>query len=462
MAATARTLFQVRGLTKVYQTGAGEVRALRGVDLDIRAGETLVLLGPSGSGKSTLLNILGGLDRATSGQVLFHGADLVEETKAAAEAAEKAVRSADALIEARRADVVAAQSLLTGPEAERAGFISITSPASGVVTHLLQQSERDILAGTPLVEIGETGGLEAQIEFLSQDAVKISPGYRAEIFNWGGPLPIPAEVRLVEPQGFTKVSALGVEEQRTLVMLQFTGPSTDWQRLGPGYRVWGRVYLREMHSAVLAPIGALVRDRGTWAVFRLEGGRARLRPVKVGAMTDRDAEIFGGLSVGDRVVEYPTDQVGDGMRVAPRAANWAGGRTHPHPTTSAKVRSTRDGTRARPAPRSKQASIRIGAERVTYVRGFGAAPALTGRTTLRRLAQVHPHDIGIGEGGVGGAGGDDAAGAQHHDVAAQGADGVHDVLHHDDGEAVGVEGADEGDAGFELGGVEAGQPLVEE
>jgi HlyD family secretion protein len=190
-----------------------------------------------------------------------------------------------------------------------------------VVTHLLQQSERDVLAGTPLVEIGETSGLEAQIEFLSQDAVKIKAGDRAEIFNWGGALPIPAEVRLVEPQGFTKISALGVEEQRTLVMLQFTGPPADSKRLGPGYRVWGRVYLREAPSAMVAPIGALVRDRGTWAVFRVEGGRAVLRSVKVGAMTDRDAEILSGLSIGDRLVEFPSDQVGSGVRVAPRTSN---------------------------------------------------------------------------------------------------------------------------------------------
>jgi HlyD family secretion protein len=247
-------------------------------------------------------------------------AQALDNAKAAAESAEKAMRAAEALVEARRADLKAAQSLLTGPEAESAGSISVTSPASGVVTHLLQQSERDVLAGTPLVEIGETGGLEAQIEFLSQDAVKVKAGDRAEVFNWGGPLPIPAEVRLVEPQGFTKISALGVEEQRTLVMLQFTGPPTDWGGLGPGYRVWGRVYLRELPSAVLAPIGALVRDRGAWAVFRLESGRARLRPVGVGAMTDQDVEILEGISVGDRVVEYPSDQVGDGIRVAPRKA----------------------------------------------------------------------------------------------------------------------------------------------
>jgi HlyD family secretion protein len=205
--------------------------------------------------------------------------------------------------------------VLTGPLVGGGEVIAITSPASGVVTQLLQQSERSVAAGSPLIEVGDTGGLEAQVEFLSQDAVKIRPGQRAEIYNWGGPADIPAQVRLVEPQGFTKISALGVEEQRTLVMLQFTGPPASWSGLAPGYRIWGRVYLRETPSAVVAPLGALVRDRGGWAVFRVEQGRARLRPVTVGALSDQDAEILSGAAPGDVLVDYPSDQVRDGGRV---------------------------------------------------------------------------------------------------------------------------------------------------
>ena len=163
------------------------------------------------------------------------------------------------------------------PKAGTAQAVTVTSPASGVVTRLLQQSERTVALGIPLVEVGDTSGLEAAIEFLSQDAVKIRPGQKAEIYNWGGPASIPAEVRVVEPQGFTKVSALGVEEQRTLVILQFAAPPTAWTGLAPGYRVWGRVYLRECPSATLTPVGALIRDSGHWAVYRIEDGRARLR-----------------------------------------------------------------------------------------------------------------------------------------------------------------------------------------
>jgi HlyD family secretion protein len=251
----------------------------------------------------------------------FASRQALDNAKAAADAARHAVLAADAAIRARRAELISAQSALTGPEATATGLVSVTSPASGVVTRLLQQSARTVTAGEPLVEIGETRGLEAQIEFLSQDAVKIRAGMLAEIYNWGGPKPIPAQVRLVEPQGFTKISALGVEEQRVLVMLQFTGPPSTWAGLEPGYRVWGRVFLRRAPNAVVAPLGTLVRDSGGWAVFRVESGRARLRPVKVGALTDADAEILGGVAPGDQLVLFPSDRVKDGARVVLRTGS---------------------------------------------------------------------------------------------------------------------------------------------
>jgi HlyD family secretion protein len=243
----------------------------------------------------------------------------LETAKAAADQSADAVRAAEADIRTRRANLVSAQTALTNPAAAAAQVVTVTSPASGVVTRLVQQSERTVAMGTPLVEIGDTAGLEAAIEFLSQDAVKVRAGQRAEIYNWGGPADIPAEVRRVEPQGFTKVSALGVEEQRTLVILQFTAPPTAWAGLAPGYRVWGRVYLRQVESAILAPLGALIRDRGAWAVYRIEQGRARLRAIQTGTLTDRDAEILSGVNPGDPLIVYPSDQVQDGLRVRPRS-----------------------------------------------------------------------------------------------------------------------------------------------
>jgi HlyD family secretion protein len=142
----------------------------------------------------------------------------------------------------------------------------------------------------------------------------------AEVVNGGAPPPIPALVRRVEPQAFTKVSALGVEEQRVLVYLQFRTPQQSSSRLGPGYRVWGRVFLRQAPSALKVPLGSLVRSDGGWAVFRDDGGRARLARVSVGAMTDREAEILSGLKAGDVVVIFPSDHIGDDVRVRRRAS----------------------------------------------------------------------------------------------------------------------------------------------
>ena len=137
----------------------------------------------------------------------------LETAQADADQAANALKAAEADIRTRQANLMSARAALANPPAARSQLVTVTSPASGVVTHLLQQSERTVTVGTQLVEVGDAAGLEAAIEFLSQDAVKIRPGQRAEIYNWGGPANIPAEVRLVEPQGFTKVSALGVEEQ---------------------------------------------------------------------------------------------------------------------------------------------------------------------------------------------------------------------------------------------------------
>lgn len=248
----------------------------------------------------------------------FAARQALDAAEAQARAARAAVRSAAAQLGVRRSELAAARSGLLGPEADGGGAVPVVAPASGYVTRVLQESERTVAMGAPLVEIGDQSGLEAAIEFLTQDAVRIREGMKAEIYDWGGEGTIPAIVRRVEPQGFTKVSALGVEEQRVLVLLQLDGGPDAWTRLGPGYRVWGRVFLRQEAKAVKAPLGALVRADGGWAVFRIVERRARLTPVKVGALTDDEAEIRAGLKAGERVVVFPTDKVADGVRVRER------------------------------------------------------------------------------------------------------------------------------------------------
>lgn len=248
----------------------------------------------------------------------YAASQALDSAEAQARAARAAVRAAAAQLAVRRSELAAARSALLGPEADGGGAVPVTSPSSGYVTRVLQESERTVAMGAPLVEIGDQSGLEAAVEFLTQDAVRIREGMPAEIFDWGGEGTIPAVVRRVEPQAFTKVSALGVEEQRVLVLLQFDGDPARWARLGPGYRVWGRVILRREPRAVKSPLGALVREGGRWAVFRADGGRARLTVVDIGAMTDKEAEIRKGLKAGDRVVVFPSDKVGDGVRLRDR------------------------------------------------------------------------------------------------------------------------------------------------
>jgi len=249
----------------------------------------------------------------------FAARQALDAAEAQARAARAAVRAAAAQLGVRRSELAAARSALMGPEADGGRAVPVITPASGYVTRVLQESERTVAMGAPLVEIGDQSGLEAAIEFLTQDAVRIREGMPAEVFDWGGEGTLPAVVRRVEPQGFTKVSALGVEEQRVMVLLQFEGPPAQWSRIGPGYRVWGRVFLRREARAVKAPLGALVRADGGWAVFRIADGRARLTPVTVGAMTDREAEIRKGLRAGERLVVFPSDKVVDGVRVRERA-----------------------------------------------------------------------------------------------------------------------------------------------
>jgi HlyD family secretion protein len=234
----------------------------------------------------------------------------LDDARAAADQAAQAARSAaQALAEAKAA--------LIGPDARGGQTIAVTSPAAGWVTRVMEPSARTVSAGTQLVEVSAGQGLEAVVEYLSEDAAKIRPGMAAEVYDWGGPA-LAARVRLVEPSGFTKVSALGVDEQRVYVWLTITDPPGSWAALAPGYRIWGRVFLRQSPRALIVPLGALQRHAGSWALYRVAGGRARLTPVSIGAITDKSAEALSGVAEGDQVIIFPSDQVKDGVGVSVR------------------------------------------------------------------------------------------------------------------------------------------------
>jgi multidrug efflux pump subunit AcrA (membrane-fusion protein) len=190
----------------------------------------------------------------------------------------------------------------------------VRAPASGRVLRVLEESERVVAAGTPLLELSNTSQVEVVADVLSTDAVKLRSGTPVLVEDWGGSEPLRARVRLVEPSAFTKVSALGVEEQRVNVVADFTDAFVP---LGDGYRVEARFIIWE-GEALKVPSGALFRRRDAWSVFLVEGGRAACREVGAGQRNESEVEITSGLSEGDRVLLHPPNDLEDGARVEPQ------------------------------------------------------------------------------------------------------------------------------------------------
>ncbi len=235
-----------------------------------------------------------------------------------AETAEQDARAAEFALKVAEYELQQAQALLIRGQAGDGNVepLLITSPVSGKLLRVMQESSRVVPAGFPLVEVGDPTDLEVRIEVLSRDGVAIRPGARVMLEQWGGPAPLQARVRLVEPSAFTKISALGVEEQRVYVIADFTEPIEKRPTLGDSYRVEARIVTWENPSALRAPAGALFQRADGWQTFVVQGGRARLRDVKVGRSNGVETEVLDGLREGDQVVVYPGDKVSDGSRVA--------------------------------------------------------------------------------------------------------------------------------------------------
>lgn len=193
--------------------------------------------------------------------------------------------------------------------------LTLTSPVSGRILRVFQESARLVPAGLPLVEIGDPTDLELRIEVLSRDGVAIRPGARVIVEQWGGREPLQARVRLVEPSAFTKISALGVEEQRVYVIADFVDPLEKRPTLGDSYRIEGRVVVWEGRNVLHVPAGALFQRGDRWQTFVVAGRHAARRTVRVGHTNGIETEITDGLSEGDRVIVYPGDKVTDGSRV---------------------------------------------------------------------------------------------------------------------------------------------------
>ncbi len=230
-------------------------------------------------------------------------------------------RSSRHAVEVATYELQAARSVLdyhAGKQGEPAERVPVSSPIDGRILKLHHECEGPVRTGEPLLEVGDPEVLEVEVDVLSSDAVKIEPGMAVLFERWGGEQPLQGIVRNIEPVGFTKTSALGVEEQRVLIIADFTSPKEQWQRLGDGYRVDARFMLWHEDNVLQVPASSVFRQSDGWAVFAIENRRAQLREVKIGQRNGLITQIVEGVQEGQQVINHPSDQVEDGVRVKVR------------------------------------------------------------------------------------------------------------------------------------------------
>lgn len=232
---------------------------------------------------------------------------------------------------AAAADVKVARSALSvASAAERGagGLVPVRAPLAGRILRIPDPSERVVAVGSPLLVIGDLGGLEIVIELLSSEAVKVAPGMPVWVEGWGGERALRAKVRRVEPYAVTKVSALGIEEKRVNVIADFVDPPGP---IGDGFRITGRIVVWQADQVLKVPASALFRCAEAWCVFVVEEGRARRRAIEVGHRNLIEAEVSRGLAAGERVIRYPSNEVEDGVRVRLRDQPGRGARAVTRP-----------------------------------------------------------------------------------------------------------------------------------
>ena len=246
----------------------------------------------------------------------FVSATAREQAALALRTAERSQEAARFAEEAARHDAAQARAALARYRSgDPAAKWEVISPVTGSVLKVTQKSESPVALGAPLLEVADARSLEAVVDVLSQDSVAIRPGMAARVELGQGVAPLAARVRLIEPAAFTKVSALGVEEQRVNVILDFAEPLDRIQTIGDAFRVEAHIVTHREEKATRVPVGALFREGEGWAVFLAEGGRAVKRSVKVPRRNGVEAMVEDGLKPGDRVVVYPSDALRDGSRL---------------------------------------------------------------------------------------------------------------------------------------------------
>ncbi|MCC5858433.1 MAG: HlyD family efflux transporter periplasmic adaptor subunit [Ectothiorhodospiraceae bacterium] len=251
----------------------------------------------------------------------FISAEMMDRSRAQRDAGRAAERAARHGMEVARFELEAARVTLAIADGQRAPdtqpTLTVRAPINGTIINRHRCCEGPINAGEPVLEIGDLSTLEVRIDLLSMDAVRVRPGMRVLLERWGGAETLEGEVRRVEPRGFQRISALGVEEQRVPVLVAIRSPREAWEALGDGYRVEGRFILWEADQVVQIPTSALFREDDRWKVFVAADGRAERRPVEVGRRSGLRSQILDGLNPGEQVITHPSDRIAHRTRVAP-------------------------------------------------------------------------------------------------------------------------------------------------
>jgi HlyD family secretion protein len=248
-------------------------------------------------------------------------AESLDQARLALRVAESAQASAEDNVRMREAQLESARVHLTQPGAvdTESEPVAVFAPVSGQVLRVARESAGVITAGAEIMSLGDPTDLEVVVELLTTDAVPVEAGADVIIEDWSRARePLAGRVRLVEPYGFLKVSALGVEEQRVNVIVDFTGPPGEWSELGHGYRVEAAIVTWQADDVVQAPVAALFRSDGRWSVFRIETGRAVLTPLETGRDNGETAQVLSGIAAGERVVLYPGEEIEHGVRIEVR------------------------------------------------------------------------------------------------------------------------------------------------
>lgn len=242
----------------------------------------------------------------------------LEDAEGRAEALGRAVESAEFAIRTARHQLEVARAGLLQTRGGRGAAIPLVSPVDGVILRRLQESETVVTTGQPLLEIGDLRDLEIVADLISSAAVRVRAGQPVLIEQWGGDKPLHGRVRRVEPSGFTKISALGVEEQRVNVIIDFDDLPESRATIGDGYRVEVRIIVSSRTDVLKVPASSLFRHDSQWAVYKVENDKAVRQVVELGEQNGLEAEVQSGLSGGERIIVYPSDAITEGVRVVAR------------------------------------------------------------------------------------------------------------------------------------------------